>query len=763
MTVYTITPATSIFSNGTVAFQSGSAAADTLNVQTGAHVFAGGPVGTGKTAIWLKGPGAWTASINGSVYSTEAIGLLLNASLPLSAISIGTDGSIGGAYAAIEARSPVTITNRGELLLSPTELGAATLRFFGAGEHRVTNYGLIDAGYNKAIYDVGNVGTEIIDNRGTINGNLVLGGGNDRVTNTGSTKSSALDMGAGNNSITNSGTITGQTDIHISFGNGNDTLTNTGLIYDDDGNGIGGTVDFGAGINVLNNNLGGNYVLSTQFGGGADTITNKGTMWGDFTLGGGRNIFTNNGKFTGYSVTGGIGNDSVRNTGTWSYLYPTLDFAEIFLGNGLNDVVNSGVMDANVTGGAGADVFTNSGTYTGNITLGGGADVFNNTGQVTGFIQMGSDDFATERLTNTGTINGSVNLGKGNDIVVNTGTINGSIFAGGGVHSITNSGTINGSYFGGATSTVSSNTFTNYIITGTVKKSGVVTGPIYLGSSADVFRGGEKAETVYDFLGADNYNFGGGNDTYGAFYRSDIRGTDAVDMVDGGTGSDTYILSDSATEQTVLNIDTVQHRYGPGFFDPNGNITAANTAMWNGLLSERVFNFENVTGNDASNVIYGNAAANIMLGNGGIDVLHGYGGNDTLDGGADVDLLVGGLGRDVLTGGADTDYFIFTSVADSILGAGRDVITDFNPLEGDFITLDAIDANTIAAGNNAFTSFIGINVAFAANTPGTLRAIFTPTGWIVEGNTDNDAAAEFQIAVNDSLHTISWNSGLFIL
>ena len=100
---------------------------------------------------------------------------------------------------------------------------------------------------------------------------------------------------------------------------------------------------------------------------------------------------------------------------------------------------------------------------------------------------------------------------------------------------------------------------------------------------------------------------------------------------------------------------------------------------------------------------------------------------------------------------------------DSLIGASRDVIIDFDPAGGDLITLNAIDANTTnAAGtNDAFTAFIGVNEAFGANAPGTLRAVLTFSGWIIEGNTDNDRAPEFQIGIADATHSIEWSLSLF--
>ncbi len=69
-------------------------------------------------------------------------------------------------------------------------------------------------------------------------------------------------------------------------------------------------------------------------------------------------------------------------------------------------------------------------------------------------------------------------------------------------------------------------------------------------------------------------------------------------------------------------------------------------------------------------------------------------------------MLRGGAGKDTLTGGIGGDRFVFAATGDSVTGANADRITDFSRAQGDRIDLSAIDANTGAAGNQAFT-FIG--------------------------------------------------------
>lgn len=71
-----------------------------------------------------------------------------------------------------------------------------------------------------------------------------------------------------------------------------------------------------------------------------------------------------------------------------------------------------------------------------------------------------------------------------------------------------------------------------------------------------------------------------------------------------------------------------------------------------------------------------------IKGTGKNDVLVGSSGADTIDGGAGNDTIRGGAGTDYLTGGRGADTFIVGA------NSAYDVITDFNPDEGDTIVLD---------------------------------------------------------------------------
>jgi Ca2+-binding RTX toxin-like protein len=72
---------------------------------------------------------------------------------------------------------------------------------------------------------------------------------------------------------------------------------------------------------------------------------------------------------------------------------------------------------------------------------------------------------------------------------------------------------------------------------------------------------------------------------------------------------------------------------------------------------------------------------------------------DSLIGGSDSDILTGSGGADQLTGGAGDDRFVYERLGDSTVKAA-DIILDL--AASDVIDLHRIDANTKAAGNQAF-------------------------------------------------------------
>jgi Ca2+-binding RTX toxin-like protein len=127
-----------------------------------------------------------------------------------------------------------------------------------------------------------------------------------------------------------------------------------------------------------------------------------------------------------------------------------------------------------------------------------------------------------------------------------------------------------------------------------------------------------------------------------------------------------------------------------------------------------------------------------LNGNLGNDHVIGGLGNDTLKGDSGNDWLVGGTGKDLLAGGFGSDRFTFKSITDSTVGVQHDTIKDFSHSQGDHIDLAVIDADTTAAGDQAF-SFVGAS-AFTS-VAGELRY----AAGLLQGDTNGDGVADFEV------------------
>jgi hypothetical protein len=217
-------------------------------------------------------------------------------------------------------------------------------------------------------------------------------------------------------------------------------------------------------------------------------------------------------------------------------------------------------------------------------------------------------------------------------------------------------------------------------------------------------------------LGGDDELFGnGGGDTLAGGDGNDVlRGGTGDDNMGGGDGDDVYHVDSS--DDAVVEI--------PG----QGTDTVHTTASF--ALSHNVENL--IAGSDADLVLRGNGRDNTISGGGGDDRLVGQYGNDT---------LTGGGGRDVMLGGAGDDSFVFQALSDSVVGAGRDLIKEFEA-GVDMIDLAAIDANSAMADDQAF-SFIGSG-GFT-QTAGELRAALFGANTLVSGDVDGNGQADFHI------------------
>jgi len=158
-----------------------------------------------------------------------------------------------------------------------------------------------------------------------------------------------------------------------------------------------------------------------------------------------------------------------------------------------------------------------------------------------------------------------------------------------------------------------------------------------------------------------------------------------------------------------------------------------------------------VTGTNSSNTLNGTASGDAIMGLDGIDTISGLGGDDLLDAGAGTDYLIGGAGADQLLGGLGVDRFQYDSASDSP-ASGGDTIWDFNRSQGDKILLSGVDANSLVAGDQAFTF---ISTAAFSGAAGELRYVRAGGNTFVYGDLDGDSAADFQITINGEFTLVS--------
>jgi Ca2+-binding RTX toxin-like protein len=268
-------------------------------------------------------------------------------------------------------------------------------------------------------------------------------------------------------------------------------------------------------------------------------------------------------------------------------------------------------------------------------------------------------------------------------------------------------------------------------------------------------------------LAGEDFTFDGTAETDASFVVYGGRGRDTLT---GGLGNDIFFFA----EERFASGDTVNGGAGYNGMFLRGNYTIDfNAPGYTGLFT----NIHNLTLTSATDERYARGGgtefdynltlSDAIVGAGGQLTVSGalllatetmvldasaetdgtlrlFGGkaSDILKGGALNDLLHGNLGADTLAGGGGADAFRFQNVAESSSGS-MDQILDFTP-GTDRIELDRIDADTLTAGNQAF-SWIGSN-AFSG-TAGELRAYEQSGTWFVEGDTNGDGAADLVIVL----------------
>ncbi len=235
----------------------------------------------------------------------------------------------------------------------------------------------------------------------------------------------------------------------------------------------------------------------------------------------------------------------------------------------------------------------------------------------------------------------------------------------------------------------------------------------------DELIGSDTADELDGGAGADELSGGGGDDVLDGGSGDDVLdGGQGDDVLEGGRGADTFLLGSGndvvldfrpGVDRLQLNSDapyTLQVD-GDAVLILQGNSTyriegvslkqveAELPASSSGsgddqdeeVAPELIEGIDQTTEADDDTINAGRGANEIDAGLGddrvdagaGDDLVDGGAGDDALDGGKGDDVLIGGFGDDTFKGGAGEDLFDLTQ--------GNDVVTDFDPEEGDRIVL----------------------------------------------------------------------------
>ena len=291
----------------------------------------------------------------------------------------------------------------------------------------------------------------------------------------------------------------------------------------------------------------------------------------------------------------------------------------------------------------------------------------------------------------------------------------------------------------------------------------------FIGTSGDdMLIGSAGADLIMGFGGVDHIVAGAGADV--------VRAGEGNDFVDGGAGRD--VIFGEGGDDDLFGGDDDDIVYGDAgndrIFGGNGNDLlnggAGDDIVFGGAGDDVIV----AELNDGDDTYYGDDAS----GGSGIDLLdmgmltvdatvdlgNGVGGrgsamstqtgSDTLwhienvVTGSGNDVIIASASVNVMDGGSGDDLFVFLSAA----AADGDTIRNFEP--GDKIDLSGIDADTGAAGNQAFTLVAGSE----ATAPGQLVVTHETREdgeyTVISGNTGCDETPEFRINIAGN-HTLS--------
>jgi predicted extracellular nuclease/Ca2+-binding RTX toxin-like protein len=399
---------------------------------------------------------------------------------------------------------------------------------------------------NEAINLVGDYDDEILNqSSGRIVGGISMGGGSDRLSNSGSivaTGGSAIDMGAGDDWLWLYAGPNSKVDGQILLGTGNDLVFGTAngnfVIDGGDGNDeiyMGG---FTGGDDILNGGAGNDRIYASigedRIDGGADNDSLYGEAGDDLIMGG-------DGDDT---IDGGADDD-------------------VIFGDAGNDILIGGLGNDVIKGGADNDTFIIQATGDGRDSYDGGAgiDTLDYSALSTAVnltLKDGVTTYQTDTIENIENVIG----GSAGDKL--TGNSLDNVLTGNAGNDTLNGGAGNDQLFGGLNDDVLKGAAGNDLLDG--------------GEGDDDLDGGADNDTLLGGAGDDVLKGGAGNDV--------LKGGEGDDTLTGGAGIDQFVfdslgdgidtitdfrMTGSQQDQLVLDISMFQNFSGDDAFDLIGS------------------------------------------------------------------------------------------------------------------------------------------------------------------------------------------------
>ena len=300
---------------------------------------------------------------------------------------------------------------------------------------------------------------------------------------------------------------------------------------------------------------------------------------------------------------------------------------------------------------------------------------------------------------------------------------------------------------------------------------------------ADILTGADGNDTFNALAGDDIVNGGGGIDTLNGDAGNDrlILGSAATgSSINGGADTDTLVITHSVSSLAgLVGIEALELNNGAGLTITGAQFTnglARNTAISGtgaitvnmdagiNFLSQN-FTFAgsgvtvNVNGTSGTDIIKSGTGVHIVNAGDGNDQIRGGTSADTINGGAGDDKIIGNTGADVITGGSGSDQFRYLFAGDTLLGAGADLITDYE-IGMDRLNFSLFDTNSSLAGIQGF-AFVG-NAAFSGGGAAQLRYTNSGGDLLVQADIDGDGVADMEIILQ-GLGGAALTAGDFIL